>query len=228
MSHGESCPRCGTTNAPGSIFCTNCGGILSSLTDVQKRIRRRRFHPRLDLVVVLAALVLCAVAVLALWPHRVRIGRVGNPDAGRRVSQGLRMLHTMDGAFEVGRAFSEAEVNGYIEHLRLEGLGYEVLSLKLLPRKVQLRVVKRLGPWTFAGLQMAPRISQDYMLALDGMAVAVEQASLGHLPLPPSLARRAFGRLANAMRGEREMRLLAGLRRIEIDRDRLHLVVGGE
>ncbi len=221
------CPRCGSDNAEGRIFCHNCNGVLTALEGKRQRMRRQRVHSLIQSVLALLVLVVLGVAGAALWPNSTALGECGGAAHGRQAALILTSLNRGDDRVErFGRDLREADVNAYIRHLRLSELPFEALSLDLMPGRVGVRASSRLGEWTCAGYCLAPTVSRDYTLRFDGSAVFVEKASLGHLPLPGMLARKSYAWLVRRLHDTPELELLSKASTIDLQEDRVHIAVG--
>ncbi len=223
-----SCPKCGAMNTPTKVFCYACGGILSALAIKQRRIHKQHVRAAVQAVVVLVVLCLLGIGGLVLWPRQGALGIPGTPEHARQTALLLSSFNKMDSdEMAIGRDVRESDLNGYIRHLRLKKLPFDTLSVDLMPDKLSVRVSNKLVSWSCRGYCLVPTLSRDFTLAVSG-SVIIEEAALGHFPLPGFLARKSFARLLDALQGTPELDLIAKAQSITIHKDRLHITFGGD
>lgn len=222
-----TCMKCGAQNSTGTVFCTGCGALLSALEGRRQRVHRAHVRTVVQAVVIVIVLLVLGVGGLALWSRAEPIGECGGVEHGRQTVMLLSSLHKMAGESSVvGRDVREIDINAYVKHVRLEKLPFEAFSIDLMPDGAKVRTVRKLASWTWGGYCLAPMVSRDYTLRIKGSTVYVEEASLGHLPLPDVFKRKSYAWLINHLKDTPELELLSEVNTVVLHEDRVHLAVG--
>ncbi|NQU38890.1 MAG: hypothetical protein HQ523_02965 [Lentisphaerae bacterium] len=229
MSKTVRCPKCDSKNTEERIFCYNCGGILTVLAAKEQRVHRQHVRAVRRSAVMLVLIGLLACVGLALWSPQGAVGAVGSSGEAAVTSQNLYNLRLMDGGkVELGRDFSEVSVNAYLQEFCAEDLGFDAVSVQLLPEKLRLRIRGELGAWTCAGYGLSPTLTREFVLAVEDHGVVMERALVGHLPLPTVLARRSFALLKHELADAPCLKMLGTARHVAVNKGRLHISFGGD
>ncbi len=225
MNEFVICPKCGWKNPKREVFCLNCHRILSEMAINKKQAQRKQLRSLLKLGFVPLFIVPFVVLGMALAPRSGMIGKMGSAGSARRTAVILSSMHKAEGQnLETGRDLAEGQVNAYFKHLRTKALSFDELSVDFLPDRMHLRVTSKLGPW----LSIEPTISRDFTLSVKDGEVAVEKASVGHLPMIWAFRPGTFARFMRKIQNEPELKLLAKANEITLYEDYLHITFGGE
>lgn len=229
------CPRCGTDNALGCVFCSRCGAKLdmTGVTSeaVAKATRRSwlRRHKRLFLAVPILALV--ASGVLAFWPRTRPLGASGTPVGAQRVVARLESFAELEPGRRLGAdpAFTEADINGYFRYKKPSDLPVASCSVHVTPRAIRARVIRRLGGGVEAAkFRLSPLISYDLLFVPSGGELAVVKAWFGHLPAPGPLRGMLARRLRHLYSGQPQWKVLSDVIEISLGDGQVGVVVEKE
>jgi hypothetical protein len=223
-----TCPRCGTENPLGRVFCQKCGAKLdlahTSSREIEQSLRdgaRRRVGG----AVLFGILVMLGVCVaLALWPRDVLIGQRGTRMGRRRVVTQLMPVKALRPGQELALTLAEADINEYFEFHKTRELRLSAVSVRATPDRLALRLVKALGTLDVGSLRIGPKISFDVLLAGSEGRLRLRGASVGHLPFPGFSRLLAAGLVTRLVPRDQEVALLADVENVEIHDGRLVLL----
>ena len=142
----------------------------------------------------------------------VPVGPEGEQAAGRMMSKASSLVAGLDRPGEWGEAFTEAEANAWLAidlPRHAPGLlagGISSPRIRFLERRAACSAIVRYGPVSarlWAILEITVR--SDNLLA-----IGVESAGLGAVPLPPGTVLRAIATRAQGAGASSEIRLLEG------------------
>lgn len=221
------CLKCGEENAFGRVFCANCGTKLDltlingeEIEEMGKEGRWLSYWPYylLGLVVLLLAAV-----GLALWPLTDKLGEVGNRSDASVVKGQMLMLKKIGKGQMMQPAFSDRQINAYIDSYVLNKLGFEACSVAIADDVIKVRLARSFGPYGPASYRMNIHLVIDAVYAADGDKMVVQGGALGHLPMPGPLAQIPHTLLLSAVGGADEWKSMEYLKEISIENGRLNL-----
>ena len=203
MSIVVICPKCGSRNPPGRMYCMQCGGKIE-MEMAETRAEKPwigKAVSALGRAVRAAATILLLLAIVQMMRPVAPAGSTGNAQDVQRLRQKLSLFKgaVMDGKASSQR-LSEVELNAYLTDLlarsatpdAMDSLRYRLLKVNLAVEPAAVVVVLRasLGPVPLSyEVTGAPRV--------DGkrFAFAPTAARFGHLPLPGPLRGWMAGRV---------------------------------
>ncbi len=181
------CPKCGSDNALGRIFCASCGEKLDlsrmSSEEVAASFRQNWFKRNKWIFYVVPATLVVFMILLALWPRTSEIGQRGTLHGGDRVRKKVRALSMIKRGETIEFEISEKDLNGYIEYVRGRSLGAKRFWVDIGSGYMRVRLVKPLLKLKMFGRLFEPRISYDVLYVPAGDRLVPKKASMGRLSL---------------------------------------------
>ncbi len=213
------CPKCGSDNALGRIFCASCGEKLDlskmSSEEVAASLRQNWFLRNKWIFYVVPAVIVALVIFLALWPRTDAIGQRGTLHGGDRVRKKVRALSMIRRGETIEFEISEDDLNGYIEYVRGRSLGAKRFWVDIGPSYMRVRLVKPLFQWKMFGHLYEPKTSYDVLYVTAGSRLLVRKASMGHLSLVLGKG-IAAGKVEDLVEGQQQWPLVSNPESIEI------------
>ena len=222
-----------------SLFCRGCGAKLDHRNIKADEFIRpgkpgvsvlRRLLGVVRLVVVLAIIV---IAGLALWPT-YPIGEAGSREMARELRDKLeRSREAVENKIGMQVVVLEREINGYFramvdKHQETAPSGrlsivLEELNVAIDKEDVYVSVHTKLGP-----VPIVYSLSGRPVVGGGGFSLAVEEAHLGHLPMPGVLEGFVIGKMMPIFEDLKlERFVLDGMARIELRTARARFTTRG-
>jgi|GEM_PF-4613997 len=183
------CKECGHDNGLGLVFCQKCRAKLNTDNLSMERLaslqKKKRWIARADWRYVrrtVIALLLIAVA-LAIWPVSQPLGASGQAANAQPMTAFLTTVEHLRPGVTVGREFSEAEVNSYLDFKvtpELDSTTFVRASLQQY--LIHLRIVRDIGALPLGIWKKEFSLSYDIYVVPIGGTFRVRKISIGHLP----------------------------------------------
>jgi hypothetical protein len=224
------CKECGHDNGLGLVFCQKCRakldtdnlsiGRLASLQHKQRWVARANWHH-----VKRAAIALLVLAiVLALWPYSQPLGSSGQPATAQPMTSFLTAAGHLNTGVTLGREFSEAEVNSYLDFkITPELRNTTFVRARLQKYLIRLRIVRKLVSIPIGVWKKEFSLSYDIAVVPVGSTFRVRSISIGHLPCPGPLRRMVLAAAVQPLKERREATLMPYLVEIKSDEGKLEL-----
>lgn len=224
------CPKCGTQNPLGRVFCISCGTRLdlsqmsSSQIDTMQKPKWTRHFRASRIVAVLVILVLALVG-LAAWPKTGQFGTMGTPSDGKRLQAQLNSLRLLRDGQTLGVTLTEMDINSHLRFFKLKRLNVDAFYVGLESGYAFVRIVRDLGKIGVASYSVNPKLSMDLVCMPVGPRLVVRKATLGHLQLVGPARTMAVRRLYRMLGEEPEWGLLKDVDEVNVEEGRIELVV---
>lgn len=220
-----TCPKCGTDNPLGRVFCGACGAKLDLRRvdeDLGRLQEKRSTSSRWGCLFVLVPVILLLVVIgLALWPDTGRLGDPGESRDGRRAQVQIRALQRLTPGSTLSATFRERDLNAYFRYYKAKRFGLASLTFDVGDGRVRTRLVRRLGVLRVGPLRVVSALSLDVVMEADGGAPALQGAAIGHLPLPGILGAPVAAAAAGCLEGDRDWALVVRITELNAGQDRL-------
>ena len=234
------CQQCEEENEISSIFCRDCGAKLDhrNLQPDELVVKTREssgsLRKLLGTVRLLVGLALLAAVGLGFWPT-IPIGEVGTRDHAKEMLDKLERLHeATENGVRYSEVVGEKEINAYVrgridkqreERPRGGGVlaNLEEVNIALYNNEIVVHIRNKLGPvpvvYMLKGRPIADRGS---------FSLGIEEASVGHLPLPGPLQGFVAGKLKAIFENLKpERKVLDNLERLQIMPRRARMITRG-
>lgn len=181
------CPKCGSDNALGRIFCDSCGTKLDLTHMSSEEVAKSQARPWILrnkwVFSVAGGIIVLLLVFMAFWPRREPIGELGTLVGGDRVREKIKALSMLGPGESVELEFAESDINGYIEYVRGRSLGPRDIRVEIGSGYIHVRMIKRIAQMRLFGYVYEPSVSYDVVYVLSGNRLVPYKASMGHLSL---------------------------------------------
>jgi len=218
------CPACGTQNALGRVFCSQCGGKLdlTAMTSeaVAESVRPSWFKSHWKKLLVLFLLLLVGMVVLAAIPMSKPIGQAGKPVPGRNLQRDIGYLER---SANKKRTWTEEAVNGYLDHVAKHTIKAGV-SVDIEKGWCRVRMVRKLGKLDLKFYEVDVSISYDLKCVPRGGRLFVRGAKIGMMPLFPPFKTMVVKDVHKRLSSLKEWKTVSSLSQITMADDKVTVV----
>ncbi|MFO7871935.1 MAG: zinc ribbon domain-containing protein [Kiritimatiellia bacterium] len=223
-----TCPKCGSENPLGRVFCVSCGNKLDlsrmssqNLAETQKVSWMQKHWRKL----VLAAVVLVAGLIgIILWPRMGTLGEEGTAVGKNRVARGIGVIERLRTGQRARLEFSEKDINGMLRH-KAEKMDLEGFSASLSNGACKVRMVKKLFTLPLVKFKWTAHMSYEILCYPWNGELFVAKGWVGHMRLPGPLKGIAEGRIRDVVSRTEEWKKIAGVAEMEISDDKLTVMI---
>jgi hypothetical protein len=225
------CPKCGSPNQLGRVFCAGCGVKLDlsgmtrdAVADMYHVGWLRRHWLKLTLGLVL---LLAWYVATFFWPQSALLGEEGRPVGRSRVTTSLGVIgQAKSGAVRsLVVEFTESDINSYFAFGKSKQMGLRDCSVDVEDGYFRVRIVRQLGALKLGAFKWFPQISYDLMCVPVAGIVRPVKVRMGHAavigPLKSAIIRKVWALMA----AQREWSALTTVSEIRAEKDKLVVVV---
>jgi len=225
-----TCPKCGSNNPLGQVFCRACGSRLdyrgTSASEIAGTMRASiwRRIPWVWGVVAAVAIVLLLVG-LACWPKSVPLGEEGTRVGAERVKNQFSAVSKIRRRQRLGISFTEKDLNGYFRFVKVPALNLDSLSVEVNERRARVRMVQTLTVVDIGPIRFSPQISRDVVIVPAGNRLIFRKASMGHLAFMGPFKGIVIRAVRRRLGGETEWKALEDAAEVTMERGKVSVLV---
>ncbi|MBL7115758.1 MAG: zinc ribbon domain-containing protein [Kiritimatiellae bacterium] len=225
-----TCPKCGTENPLGRVFCGGCGGKLdlsnmsSEMVANQQRPNFVQMHWRKALGILI--LLLLAVTGLAFWPQTTPFGEEGRSSGASKVRSRMRTLASQSSGRVLKAEFAEADVNAYLKFSRIRRTRIRSFTVSMDPGVLNARIMLPVKTIKVGSKKVVLEMSYDVACSSMGGQLYISSAKIGHLPALGPLKKVAVMPFLKLMADGVEAKLMKAASGIEFQEGKAIVSVG--
>ena len=224
------CKECGHDNGIGLVFCQKCRakldtdnlsiGRLASLQHKQRWMARANWRHVKRAAIALLLLVI----VLAIWPYSQPLGSSGPAATAQPMTSFFKAVEHLGTGVTLGREFSEAEVNSYLDFKVTPELRNTTFArVHLQKYLIRLRIVRKIGSIPIGTWKKEFSLSYDIAVVPVGSTFRVRSISIGHLPCLGPIRRMVLAAAIQPLKERHEAALLPYLNEAASGESKLEL-----